>query len=221
MTALRPLLSKVLLLVSLVALIGGIEHATTCFFGDQTLTPLLSILCCAALIFLGSPRLILAAIPLFALVSYLLIMDVSKYPLIRTSTMVVGGLLAYWACCQKTGLENQIFEVETVLSKIRIPWILCDRSGNIRRMSTPAEELAQANFKDLEGTSFFAKFSAGTSKGELIRKFLKTADSRTPVEKLSITIATTPARTLDASFIPILTREGPGILVILSPSLPA
>ena len=96
--------------------------------------------------------------------------------------------------------------------------ILCDRSGNIRRMSTPAAELVQANFKDLEGTSFFSKFSAGASKGELIQKFLKTADSRAPVEKLSLAIATTPARTLDASFIPIQTREGPGILTTLTPT---
>ena len=40
------------------------------------------------------------------------------------------------------------------------------------------------------------------------------------MEKLSLAIATTPARTLDASFIPIQTREGPGILVIPSPNSP-
>jgi len=44
---------------------------------------------------------------------------------------------------------------------------------------------------------------------------------RAPVEKLSLAIATTPARTLDASFIPIQTKEGTGILVILSPNPPA
>ena len=58
-------------------------------------------------------------------------------------------------------------------------------------MSTPAAELAQANFKDLEGTSFFAKFTAGPSKGELIQKFLQTADSRSPVEKFTLTLSPT------------------------------
>jgi len=53
---------------------------------------------------------------------------------------------------------------------------------------------------------------------ENLEKLLNPADSRAPVEKLSLAIATTPARTLVASFIPIQTREGPGILVILSPT---
>ena len=128
------------------------------------------------------------------------------------------GLMAFWASLQKKSLEARLSELDLILEKLQAPWILCDRSGNIRRMSAPALDLTQSDFKDLEGASFFTKFSAGASKGELIQKFLKTADSRAPVEKLSLAIATTPARTLNASFIPIQTREGPGILVVLSPN---
>lgn len=95
---------------------------------------------------------------------------------------------------------------------------LCDRSGNIRRMSTPAAEFAQANFKDLEGTSFFAKFTAGPSKGELIQKFLQTADSRAPVEKFVLSIPENPGRLFESSFVPVQTRAGPRILVVLSPT---
>jgi len=111
-------------------------------------------------------------------------------------------------------------ELDLILAKLQAPWILGNRSGNIRRISTPTAQLAQAKFKELKGTSFFSKFSAGASKGELIQTFLKTADSRAPVEKLSLAVATTPARTLDASFISVQTREGPGILVIPSPNSP-
>ena len=213
---------RMLTLLGLMAAIYGIDRAVTYFYSEQTLAPVLAILCLAGLVFLGSPRLILLAIPLFAAESYWIIKDSSMYPHIRTISVVLGGLLAYWASLQRKSLEARLSELDLILAKLQAPWILCDRSGNIRRMSTPAAELAQANFKDLEGTSFFTKFSAGASRGELIQKFLKTADSRAPVEKLSLAIATTPVRNLDASFIPIQTREGPGILVIiLSPNSPS
>ena len=212
---------RIITLVGSMAAIYGIDRAVAHFYSEKTLAPVLAILCLAGLVFLGSPRLILLAIPLFAAESYWIIKDSSMYPHIRTISVVLGGLLAFWASLQKKSLEDRLSELDLILAKLQAPWILCDRSGNIRRMSTPAAQLAQANFKELEGTSFFSKFSAGASKGELIQKFLKTADSRAPVGKLSLAIATTPARTLVASFIPIQTREGPGILVILSPNSPS
>ena len=212
---------KVLILLGMAGLIYGLDRAVAYFYSEQTLAPVLAILCLASLIFIGSPRLILFAIPLFAAESYWIIKDSSMYPHIRTISVVLGGLLAFWASLQKKSLEDRLSELDLILEKLQAPWILCDRSGNIRRMSAPALDLTQSDFKDLEGTSFFTKFSAGASKGELIQKFLKTADSRTAVEKLSLAIATAPARTLNASFIPIQTREGPGILVVLSPSSPS
>jgi hypothetical protein len=212
------LLGRMLTLLGLMAAIYGVDRAVAYFYSEQTLAPVLAILCLASLIFAGSPRLILFAIPLFAAESYWIIRGSSMYPHIRTISVVLGGLLAFWASLQRKSLEDRLAELDLILEKLQAPWILCDRSGNIRRMSAPALDLAQSDIKDLEGTSFFTKFSAGASKGELIQKFLKTADSRAPVEKLSLAIATTPARTLDASFIPIQTREGPGILVVLSPN---
>lgn len=203
------------------AAIYGIERAVSLLYTDQTLAPVLSILCFAILIFFGSPRLILVAIPLFALESYLLIRGLSAYPHIRTISVVMGGLLAYWACRQRQNLEERINEMDTILSKMQTPWILCDRSGNIRRMSTPAAQLARANFKDLEGTSFFSKFSGGPSKGELIQKFLKAADSRIAVDRVGLNVADQPGSYIGASFIPIQTKEGTGILVILSPQSPS
>jgi len=201
-------------------LIYGLDRALACFYSEQTLAPVLAILCLAGLVFHGSPRLILLAIPLFAAESYWIIRDSSMDPHIRTISVVLGGLLAFWASLQKKSLEDRLSELDLILSKLQAPWILGDRSVNIRRMGTPATELAQTNFKNLEGTSFFSKFSTGAPKGELIQMVLKTADSHAPVEKLSLAVATTPARTLDASFISVQTREGPGILVIPSPNSP-
>ena len=209
---------RIVVIAAMVALIYGIDRGVAHFFSEQTLAPVLAILCFGGLIFVGSPRLILVAIPLFAAESYWIIRDTSIYPHIRTVSVILGGLIAYWACVQRKSLEARLSELDLILSKLSAPWILCDRSGNIRRMSTPAAELAQANFKDLEGTSFFAKFTAGPSKGELIQKFLQTADSRAPVEKFVLSTPGNPGRLFDSSFVPVQTREGPGILVVLSKS---
>ncbi len=214
----KQFFSKFLILVALAASIYGIDRAVAYFYSEQTLAPVLAVLSFGGLIFVGSPRLILVAIPLFAAESYWIIRDTSMYPHIRTVSVVLGGLIAYWACVQRRSLEARLAELDLILAKLHAPWILCDRSGNIRRMSTPAAELAQANFKDLEGTSFFAKFTAGPSKGELIQKFLQTADSRTPVEKFVLSTPENPDRLFDSSFVPVQTREGPGILVVLSKS---
>ena len=209
---------RIVVIAAMVALIYGIDRGVAHFFSEQTLAPVLAILCFGGLIFVGSPRLILVAIPLFAAESYWIIRDTSMYPHIRTVSVILGGLIAYWACVQRKSLEARLSELDLILSKLHAPWILCDRSGNIRRMSTPAAELAQANFKDLEGTSFFAKFTAGPSKGELIQKFLQTADSRAPVEKLVLSTPENPGHLFDSSFVPVQTREGPGILVVFSES---
>jgi hypothetical protein len=217
---LKMFIKKTAFLAALAASIYGVDRAVAYIYSEQTLAPVLAILCFGGLIFLGSPRLILVAIPLFAAESYWIIRDTSMYPHIRTVSVILGGLIAYWACVQRRSLEARLAELDLILAKLHAPWILCDRSGNIRRMSTPAAEIVQANFKDLEGTSFFAKFTAGASKGELIQKFLQTADSRAPVEKIVLSTPENPDRIFDSSFVPIQTRGGPGILVVLS-SLPA
>ena len=215
---LKEFIKKTALLAALAASIYGVDRAVAYFYSEQTLAPVLTILSFGGLIFVGSPRLILVAIPLFAAESYWIILDTSMYPHIRTVSVVLGGLIAYWACVQRKSLEARLSELDLILGKLHAPWILCDRSGNIRRMSTPAAELAQAKLKDLEGTSFFAKFTAGPSKGELIQKFLQTADSRDPVEKFVLSTPENPGRLFDSSFVPVQTREGPGILVVLSKS---
>lgn len=195
----------------------AVDRAVAHFFGEQTLGPLLSILSLAGLIFTGSPGLILVAIPLFSAESFWLISDSSSYPLIRTISVILGGLIAYWACLQRQSLKTRLAELDFILAKLQAPWILCDRSGNIRRMSPAAADHAQAKSKELEGASFFSHFLAGPAKGEFIQKFLQTADSHAPVEKFTLSLPEHPNRLFDSSFLPIQTREGPGVLVILSP----
>lgn len=213
---LRRRLSLFFLVVSMMVAIYVIESVVTRLFGDQTLAPLLSVLCCAALVFAGYPRLILAVIPFFAVETYFLIMDSSIFPMIRTSTMVLGGLLAYWTCRQRRSLTFQLAELDIILEKIETPWILCDRTGNIHRISQNAASLAGGHAKDLLGISFFSMFGAGPSKGELIQKFLRSADLRQVVGSVFLASPCKHDLLLHASFVPLQTRSGIGVLTVFS-----
>ena len=153
---------------------------------------------------------------MFAAESYLLIKAHSMYPHIRTLTVILGGLLAWWACSQKKCLEVRLAELDLILEKIQTPWILCDRSGTILRLSPSAAVLAMDRQVALQGTSFFSKFSASPSKGELIQQFLKAADGRVSVENYSICLPERASRTFLASLVPIQTKEGAAILVIFN-----
>lgn len=202
-------------LVCLFAAIYMIEHSITHFFGDQTLAPILSILACVGLVFWGSPKLILVSIPLFAAETYFLIMDSSKYPMIRTSTMVVGGFLAFWACRQRKAIQAQLAEVDTILENIKTPWIFCDRSGTVIRLSEEAAAMVKTPSKDMRGTSFFSKFGGGPAKGELIRRFLSAADSRQAIPNLLLAFSHDATKLVQASFVPVQSKSGIGVLAIL------
>lgn len=207
-------LTKTGLLIGGLLAVWSIEQGTTAVLGDQTLAPILSILACAILVFFESPRLILVAIPCFALETYLLIMDSSKYPAVRTTTMIVGGLLAYWACRQRKSLRSQISETDMILNKLDAPWALCDRAGNIQRISSKAADLAGSAPDRMLGISFFSKFGGGASKGEIIQKFLRSADLRETADSITLVPSDRTTVTVKASFVPLQTRDGAGVLVI-------
>ena len=106
-----------MILALLFLAVNGMETATSFFFGDQTLAPLLSILSCTVLVVRSSPNLVLFSVPFFAAETYWLIMESSIFPLIRTGTMVAGGLLAYWTCRQRVAVQDQLDEVDPILAK--------------------------------------------------------------------------------------------------------
>lgn len=199
-----------------IGLVYAIETGTTLLFGDQTLAPLLSILVCVGLVFINSPNLILLSIPVLAAETYWLIRDASVYPLVRTATMVLGGTLAYWLSLERKALENRMSEMESVLNTIPNPWILCDRSGNIIRLSVNASKLLPTKFSSVSGTSFFTLFSPAYAKGDLIKKFLTAADSKIPSNQVALNTPENPTVFMPAFFLPTHTKEGGGILVLFA-----
>ena len=199
-------------------LVWGIESSATCFFGPQTLAPLLSILSLSILAFYCSSRLLILSTPLFMLLSYLLIQEHSAYPLVRAFTVLLGGILAVWVSSSRGKLQRQQDEIETILSFMPLPWLLADSSGNILRISSALQRLFSSSHSNLINTSFFSLFSAAQNRGEFIRLFLDTADNSVTHPGLNLTLANPPHTRFIASLSSLPSSSGHSVLIILNPS---
>jgi len=197
-------------------LVVGIESGATYFFGHQTLAPLLSILSLSILAFYCSPRHLLLSTPLFMLLSYLLIQEHSPYPLVRTFTVLLGGVLAVWIGFSRQKLQRQQDEIETILSYMPLPWLLADSSGNILRLSSALQKFLGPR-ANLINTSFFSLFSAAQNRGEFIRLFLDTADNSVTHPGLNLTLANPPHTRFIASLSSLPYSSGHSVLIILNP----
>jgi len=201
-----------------IGLVWLIEFASTYIFGPQTLTPLLSILSLSILAFYCTPRLLLLSTPLFMLLSYLLIQNHSPYPLVRTFTVLLGGILAFWVSSSRERLQRQQSEIETIVDLMPFPWLLADSSGNIIRISSSLQKKLGTLHSSLLNTSFFALFSTAQNRGEFIRLFLDTADNFTTHTGLHLALANPPYTRFVAILSSLPSTRGNSVLIILNPS---
>jgi len=201
-----------------IGLVWGIESVTTWLFGHQTLAPLLSILSLSILAFYCSSRLLLVTTPLFMLLTYLLIQEHSPYPLVRTFTVLLGGILAVWVSTSRQKLQRQQTEIETIVNLMPIPWLLADASGNLLRISPELQKLLGPSHSNLINTSFFSLFSAAQNRGEFIRLFLDTSDNSVTHSGLNLTLVNPPHTRFVAVLSSLPSPSGHSVLIILNPS---
>ena len=199
-------------------LVVGVESGATYFFSHQTLAPLLSILSLSILAFYCSSRLLILSTPFFMLLSYSLIRDHSDYPLVRTFTVLLGGILAIWVISSREKLQRQQDEIETILSFMPLPWLLADSSGNILRISPALQKLSGSSPSNLINTSFFALFSTAQNRGEFIRLFLDTADHSTTHKGLHLSLVNPPHTQFIAVLSSLPSPASNSVLIILNPS---
>lgn len=201
-----------LILLLLMALVVVVELSTTRLFGDQTLAPLLSLIVLAGLAYFFSFRQVLLAVPFFVSLSYFMILDSSRYPLVRSSTVLVGGFVALWAAKQRSRLSSQIEEVEAVLQSLPVPWILSDAAGAITRHS-PMLIQSPERGRDLVGTSFFSYFNL-TSKKDFIRTYMDSFDRNSPLPVIDLNPINS-SKTYRVSFVFLSQKEGRRVLSVL------
>jgi len=199
-------------------LVWGIESSATFLFGPQTLAPLLSILSLSILALYCSSRLLILSAPLFMLLSYMLIQAHSPYPLVRTFTVLLGGILAVWVSSSRQKLQRQQSEIETIVNLMPIPWLLADASGNLLRIGPELQKLLGSSHSKLINTSFFSLFSAAQNRGEFIRLFLDTSDNSVTHSGLNLTLANPPLTRFVAVLSSLPSPSGHSVLIILNPS---
>ena len=211
--------SRILPLVLLVS-VWGTEIVVTWFFGDQTLAPLLSILSLTILAFFCSPRLILFVTPLFVAESYFLIFHNSDYPLVRSCTVILGGVLAAIVSSARLKLGLQHDNISSILQLLPVPWLQTDCTGNILSIGSTLLDILHLKESQLVETSFFSLFSTSDNRGEFIRLFLDAADNSTPRQNLHLNLTRPPHAHFTASISPLSTSKGSSVLIIFQPSSP-
>jgi hypothetical protein len=200
-----------------IGIVLGIESSATYLFGPQTLAPLLSILSLSILAFYCSPRLLLLSTPLFVILTYLLIQDHSPYPLVRSFSVFLGGILSVWVSSSRSKLQRQQSEIETIVNLMPIPWLLADGSGNLLRISPELQKLLGPSHSNLLNTSFFALFSTAQNRGEFIRLFLDTVDHSVTHKGLHLSLTNPPHTQFVAVLSSLPSPDANSVLIILNP----
>ena len=202
------------------AFVWGIEVCVTRFFGDQTLAPLLSIFSLTILAFFCSPRLILFVTPFFVAESYFLIFNSSDYPLVRSGTVILGGILATFVSSARLKLNRQNENISSILRLFPVPWLQTDCAGNILSIGSTLLDILHLQESQLIGTSFFSLFSTSNNRGEFIRLFLDAADNSTSHQDLPLSLTRPPHTHFTASLNPLPTAKGNSVLIIFQPPPP-
>lgn len=197
----------------LLSAVWVIESLVAEIFGDQTLAPLLSMI---SFVFIASyfnyPFVLFSILP-FCLLSYGLIHDSSQYPIIRTITLGVAGLIAAWASWQRGRLSRQMREFEVVILNIPMPWILSDPNGNVLRVSPLFASLVGKTQEELLGVPHFSLIVSAEDEpstqgaGDFLGK------SRNL--QIHPFLSTDPSKLFKATYVPVLIQSDHCLLTIL------
>lgn len=203
-------------LLSLLAVIFFTEEMSTRFLGAQTLSPLLSVICIGLLGFLFPWRLVLFSVPFFATLSFFLIQDASNYPLVRSSTVIVAGVLATWASWHKERLHRQMREFDVVIRNLPLPWILSDPNGNVLQASTSLAALAGKSQEELAGMSRFAVLSASAEEFDQPKK--DPGNLRSEFLQIHPFFLNRSTKVFRATYLPVVVQNDHCLLTILKDS---
>jgi len=203
-------------LLALMAVIFFTEKTSARFFGDQTLSPLLSVISIGMLGFLFPWRLVLFSIPFFTALSFFLIRDASNYPLIRSITVIAAGVLATWASWHKDRLHRQMREFDAVIRNLPLPWILSDPNGNVLQASTSLAALAGKSQEELAGMSRFAVLSASAEEFDQPKK--DPGNLRSEFLQIHPFFLNRSTKVFRATYLPVVVQNDHCLLTILKDS---
>lgn len=213
----KPLPYFLVLAISLSA-VWLIDQGVTWLAEDFTLSPPFSIMALGLLAFFFSWRQVLLAGPCFAILSYFLVLETARFPVVRSVSVGIAGALAAWAAAQRGRILNHSMEVETILRTLPVPWILSDESGNITRISDKALHLVSSPAANVVGASYFSFLSPAEGKGEFIRRYLDAFNSASLPTKTKVVFAASQDTRRTATFFSLDFAEGKRLLTFFEAS---
>ena len=212
---------KTLFFISLavsLAVIWVIEAGVGQLLGKLTLSPPLSIISLGLFAAFFSWRQVLFATPFYAVLSYYLILGTAVFPGVRSSSILISGLLAAWVASQRSRILKHSEELDAILRTLPVPWILSDGSGNITRISEKARVLMASSSEDIIGASYFSFLSPSEGKGEFIRNYLSAFDDSVPPSRIKITFSKSPHTQAWATLFALECSEGRRLLTVFEAS---
>lgn len=198
----------------LVLLIFLADFFSSQFLGDQTFAPPLAVLSLFALAFFLGAKSILLWTPVFAAVAYALILDISQFPLTRTITVVLAGLMSAWASRLRERSIHQAAEIELVLQNLPTPWVLIDAKGSIMRGNCRGATLLGSSQEEIAGLSIFEGSGDPQNQKERIRRFVQ-ASEKNLVFTLSLGVIRGTGKNLVGKVFPVALRSGRASLLVL------
>jgi PAS domain S-box-containing protein len=133
----------------------------------------LAVLSLFALSLFLAPRWIIFWTPVFAFEAYVLIFGVSQFPMTRTITVILAGLMSAWAARLRARSYEQASEIEVILKHLPTPWVLIDAKGSILKSNGAGALCLGSTPEEIAGLSIFEVGSSPISQKERIKEFVK------------------------------------------------
>ena len=192
----------------LLVLVYFLDVAISKIIGDQTFAPAFCVLSLFGMAMVLSGRWILLWIPAFAGMAYWLIYDVSAFPLTRTTTVILAGLMAAWASRQREKVDEQLGEIESILSYLPTPWALLNEEGAILKTNLAGAALLGSTPEEIVGNSIFEVGSSGEAeRRRRIEDFIKVSPTSAP-QNLVFQLGPSGGQKITTSIFRIPTRRG-------------
>ena len=176
--------------------------------GDQTFAPALCVLSLFGMAMVLPTQTILFWIPGFAGMAYWLICGVSAFPITRTITVVLAGLMATYASRQRQKVDEQLGEIDAVLSHLPTPWALLNEEGAILKTNSTGAALLGSTPEEIVGNSIFEVGSSGEAeRRRRIEDFIKVSPTSAP-QNLVFQLGPSGGQKITTSIFRIPTRRG-------------
>jgi PAS domain-containing protein len=152
------------------------------FGHDLSIAPFFSLVSFFILSLFCGPWVVLLSIPPFAALTYWLITPLSPFSLIRTITLIAGGLLAAYASLLRLRTEQLAASRGAIFSLLPIPLLISDPTSKIIEANDAAVKLLKYSRKELLDFSWFNLLLDTPKKRADMESYIKVGQNPLPSE---------------------------------------